>query len=140
MTDSGSLSVMDYEIVASDLYNPLSIDLHDAVKRFQASFLDGIPTATTMFLDRSDLDNLYHFVSNPASTPKTKVLDSLSRCMLNPRWTQTIVKLFRPIAMDLVARWTMPGFTTFLDGAVNRIEFVAKAFSIVLPILPQVKR
>ncbi|KAI8371327.1 P-loop containing nucleoside triphosphate hydrolase protein [Radiomyces spectabilis] len=125
------------------LYNPLDLDLKASVKAFQSLCLEG----KQEFL-ATDLHVLQTFLDNPASVSRSTVLDTLSKCMLNPSWTLHIVKLFRPIAIDLVARWVTPGFTAFLDdtptlnrtsATVHKIELVAKAFSIVLPILPQVK-
>ncbi|KAI8972107.1 hypothetical protein BDB01DRAFT_854805 [Pilobolus umbonatus] len=113
------------------VYDPLSFDLMTAVQllseQLTASDLPGI-----------DLTSLHSTTSN------TQLLNTISQCMLHPSWTLTTIHLFRPLAIDLIARWTLPGFTTFLDATsqsstVYKIELVAKAFSLVLPIVPQVK-
>ncbi|KAI9314232.1 P-loop containing nucleoside triphosphate hydrolase protein [Dichotomocladium elegans] len=130
------------------LYNPLAIDLQCAVRQFQTTCcIEPLPVPT--YAAAIDLRVLQQYASNPASVPTSRVLEILSQCLLNSAWTQSMVTLFRPIVIDLVARWVTPGFTTFLEmadtkstkpaGAVNRIEVVAKAFSIILPVVPQVK-
>jgi hypothetical protein len=70
----------------------------------------------------------------------SELLDLVSRSMLDPNLTLRVVRACRPIVIDLVARWTLPGFTSFLDQHVNKTELVAKAFSLMLPVVPQVKR
>lgn len=120
-------------------FNPLAFDLMKAVTQL-STLVEGSTFAGV------DLQLL----STPTlATSRSQLLDIISKAMLGPEWTTNIVRLFRPIVIDLVARWTLPGFTTFLDSAsvspnasstVYKIELVAKAFSTVLPIVPQVKR
>ncbi|KAG0168625.1 AAA ATPase midasin [Apophysomyces sp. BC1034] len=125
------------------LYNPLAIDLKAAVHKLQSTCLQDSPAFANV-----DTQLFHAFATNPDSVPRSKLLDTVSQCMLNPKWTLQIVDLFRPIAIDLIARWATPGFTAFLEAipsspstssAVNRIELVAKAFGLVLPLVPQVK-
>lgn len=127
------------EVTESNVFNPLAFDLINAVS--QLSTLIGSSTFGSVDLE------LLHGATT--STPKTQLLDIVSIAMLKPEWTLSVVRLFRPIVIDLVARWTLPGFTNFLDSApaspnanrtVYKIELVAKAISVVLPIVPQVKR
>lgn len=127
------------ESVDFDTFNPLSFDLLKAVS--QLSTLIGGSTFESV-----DLDILHEPTK---ATSNSQLLDIVSKAMLKPEWTISIIRLFRPIVIDLVARWTLPGFTAFLDFAsaspnasktVYKIELVAKAISIVLPIVPQVKR
>ncbi|KAF7722956.1 AAA ATPase midasin [Apophysomyces ossiformis] len=124
-------------------YNPLAIDLRAAVQKLQLSCLQDSPPFANL-----DTQLYNAFLADPNSVPRSKLLDTVSQCMLNPKWTLPIVELFRPIAIDLIARWALPSFTAFLEAipcspnsssAVNRIELVAKAFSVVLPVVPQVK-
>lgn len=128
----------------SDVFNPLAFDFIHAVN--QLSTLIGSSTFGSV-----DLDKLHQATAatTTAATSKTQLLDTVSKAMLKPEWTLSVVRLFRPIVIDLVARWTLPGFTDFLDSAsaspnanrtVYKIELVAKAISVVLPIVPQVKR
>lgn len=127
-TSSEALSTL------SDLYNPLAIDLQKTIQHFLASCVSRDSAI--------DLSLLQHYVTQPDSVQQPKVLDLLSQCLCYPPWTRSMVSLFRPIVIDLVARWTMPGFTTFLEttSTVHKIELVAKAFSVLLPVVPQVKR
>lgn len=122
----------------SDLYNPLAIDLQTTIQQFQATCVSRdspLPAAI-------DLSLLQQYLNQPDSVQQSKVLDQLSQCLCYPPWTRPMVSLFRPIIIDLVARWTMPGFTTSLEttSTVHKIELVAKAFSVLLPVVPQVKR
>jgi midasin len=128
------------EITAHTTFNPLAFDLLKAVS--QLSTLIGGSTFGSV-----DLGILHDPTTTTAS--RSQLLDTVSKAMLKPEWTLSVIRLFRPIAIDLVARWTLPGFTNFLDSApaspnasktVYKIELVAKAISIVLPIVPQVKR
>lgn len=127
------------ENVEFDTFNPLSFDLLKAVS--QLSTLIGGSTFESV-----DLEILHEPTK---ATSNSQILDTVAKAMLKPEWTISVIRLFRPIVIDLVARWTLPGFTTFLDFAsaspnasktVYKIELVAKAISIVLPIVPQVKR
>lgn len=127
------------EVKDYSTFNPLAFDLEKAVN--QLSTLVGGSTFAGV-----DLQLLQ---SPTTASSRSELLDIISKAMLRPDWTTSIVRLFRPVVIDLVARWTLPGFTTFLDSApaspnasrtVYKIELVAKAFSSVLPIVPQVKR
>jgi midasin len=123
-----------------DLFDPLTFDLPNAVRGLQATTLND-----SYFLKVIDTRLLDTFVSAPTPSLHTSVLNTVSQCLLNPEWTRSVVASFRPIAIDLVARWLTPGFTSFLEsvpptnGAVYRLETVAKAFSLLLPTIPQVK-
>lgn len=139
MIDSDIIMTTATEVTESNVFNPLAFDLINAVS--QLSTLIGSSTFGSVDLE------LLHGATT--STPKTQLLDTVSKAMLKPEWTLSVVRLFRPIVIDLVARWTLPGFTNFLDSApaspnanrtVYKIELVAKAISVVLPIVPQVKR
>ncbi|KAL0096148.1 P-loop containing nucleoside triphosphate hydrolase protein [Phycomyces blakesleeanus] len=121
------------------LYNPLAIDLTTAVQKLQSCLRASPPFCVdTRLVDQ--------FLADPENVSKSDLLDTIARLMINPSWTLDIVQIFRPIAIDLIARWATPGFTFFLEavstnvsGTVHRIEMVAKAFSLVLPVVPQVK-
>jgi midasin len=139
MIDSDTPMTTVAEVTDYSTFNPLAFDLMKAVTQL-STLVEGSTFAGV------DLQLL----SAPTlATSRSQLLDIISKAMLRPEWTTSIVRLFRPIVIDLVARWTLPGFTTFLDSAsvspnasrtVYKIELVAKAFSTVLPIVPQVKR
>lgn len=127
------------EVTDYSTFNPLAFDLLKAVTQL-STLVEGSTFAGV------DLQILQ---SPTTANSRSQLLDVVSKTMLRPEWTTSVVRLFRPIVIDLVARWTLPGFTTFLDSAplspnasstVYKIELVAKAFSTVLPIVPQVKR
>ncbi|KAI8642397.1 hypothetical protein BD408DRAFT_180035 [Parasitella parasitica] len=138
MIDSDIIMTSVTSATESHVFNPFAFDIFKAVS--QLSTLIGSSTFGSV-----DLDFLH---GANTLTPKNQLLDTVSKAMINPEWTPSIVRLFRPIVIDLVARWTLPGFTDFLDSApaspnasrtVYKIELVAKAFSVVFPIVPQVK-
>ncbi|KAI9030531.1 P-loop containing nucleoside triphosphate hydrolase protein [Hyaloraphidium curvatum] len=45
----------------------------------------------------------------PSNAAREAILTSLSELMLEPGLTMDIARLFRPLVIDLVARWTLPG-------------------------------
>ncbi|KAI7849614.1 P-loop containing nucleoside triphosphate hydrolase protein [Circinella umbellata] len=115
------------------LYNPLAFDLKSAIRQFLPTLLASHDITTTI-----NVSLLERYVNNPTTVPRSHVLNTLSICLFHSTYTRTMISLFRPIVLDLVARWATPAFIQE-PNAVNRIEWVAKAFSIVLPIVPQVK-
>jgi hypothetical protein len=142
-----SSSVMDSDIVMTEavaaehtvsLFSPLTMDLKVAVE------------ALIIVLERlsdapDDMAILRAFVDDPENTNKSHLLDCVSRLMLRQDLTMFIIRTFRPLAVDLVARWLTPRFLDFLVSndsihIVYRIESTAKAFSLILPIAPQTKR
>jgi len=119
------------------LFSPLTMDLKAAVDAL-ATALDRSPHAT------QDMTILRSFVADPENVNKAQLLDCVSRLMLRHDLTLFIVQTFRPLAVDLVARWLAPRFLDFLISNDNihivyRIESTAKAFSVILPIAPQTK-
>ncbi|KAI9487690.1 MAG: hypothetical protein EXX96DRAFT_514297 [Benjaminiella poitrasii] len=138
MVNSDSPMTAPSKATIDIMFNPLAFDLMKAVN--QLSTLIGRSTFGSENFD------ILHTPTIQSS--KTQLLDAVSKAMLKPEWTLSTISLFRPIAIDLVARWTLSGFTDFLDHAstspnanktVYKIELIAKAFSIALPIVPQVK-
>ncbi|CEP09720.1 hypothetical protein [Parasitella parasitica] len=138
MIDSDIIMASATSASEPHVFNPLAFDLSKAVS--QLSTLIGSSTFGSVDLD------IIHGANS--LTAKSRLLDTVAKAMINPAWTLGAIRLFRPIVIDLVARWTLPGFTNFLDSTpaspnasrtVYKIELVAKAFSIVLPIVPQVK-
>ncbi|KAI9276342.1 P-loop containing nucleoside triphosphate hydrolase protein [Umbelopsis sp. AD052] len=137
---------MDSDIVMTEavaaeqkvsLFSPLTMDLKVAVE------------ALIIVLERlsdspDDMTILRAFVADPDNANKSNLLDCVSRLMLRQDLTMFIIRTFRPLAVDLVARWLTPRFLDFLVSndsihIVYRIESTAKAFSLILPIAPQTK-
>ncbi|KAG1445505.1 hypothetical protein G6F56_009893 [Rhizopus delemar] len=127
------------ESIEKNIFDPLAFDLLDATEQLST------------YISENDSPTFRHVIDlealkKPNTISRSDLLDLISKALLQPLWTLTIVRLFRPILIDLIGRWTLPGFTTFMDGLaslsppVHTIELVAKAFSNVLPIAPQVKK
>jgi hypothetical protein len=120
------------------IFTPLSMDMKAAAESL-TTVLDRLPNAS------QDIELLHGFVENPENVDKSQILDCVARLMLRHELTLYIVKTFRPVVIDLVARWLTPRFLDFLMSTdnfniVHKIESVAKAFSVILPIVPQTKR
>jgi midasin len=128
------------EVTENSIFDPLAFDFFDAIQQLSTYITENdSPT----FRHVIDLEQL----KNPTTISRSDLLDSVSKAMLNPLWTLTVVRLFRPIVIDLIGRWTLRGFINSMETnlsnvntTVHTIELVAKAFSIVLPIVPQVKK
>jgi midasin len=89
---------------ASVLHDPLKINLKNKVRELlillSSSLLDvelETRLSGTMHLLRSFLDNTSVGVGN--------VLDALSICLGVPQLAEDVVRLFRPLLIDLFARW-----------------------------------
>jgi hypothetical protein len=122
----------------ASLFSPLNMDLKVELDAL-VQVLHRLPTSS------QDMAALQAYAADLDHADKSQVLDSIARLMLRPDLTLYIVKTFRPLAIDLVARWLTPRFLDFLVSPDNfhtvyRIETMAKAFSIILPIVPQTKR
>ncbi|PHZ13684.1 midasin [Rhizopus microsporus ATCC 52813] len=127
------------EATEDSIFDPLSFDFLAAVQQLSAYVIEQEESALDAIID-------HEVLKNPNSISRSNLLDLVSRAMINPSWTLTVVRLFRPIVIDLIGRWTMPGFTTLIETALSKThttvhttELIAKAFSVILPIAPQVK-
>ncbi|CEI96453.1 Putative Midasin [Rhizopus microsporus] len=127
------------EATEDNIFDPLSFDFLAAVQQLSAYVIEQEESALDAIIDLEVL-------KNPNSISRSDLLDLVSRAMINPSWTLAVVRLFRPIVIDLIGRWTMPGFTTLIETALSKThttvhttELIAKAFSVILPIAPQVK-
>ncbi|KAM3579719.1 AAA ATPase midasin [Umbelopsis sp. WA50703] len=121
----------------ASLFSPLNMDLKVELDAL-VQVLHRLPTSS------QDMAALQAYAADLDHADKSQVLDSIARLMLRPDLTLYIVKTFRPLAIDLVARWLTPRFLDFLVSPDNfhtvyRIETMAKAFSVILPIVPQTK-
>ena len=75
--------------LASAIHDPLTINIH----RQRRQLLSYIPT-----------DTLYHEALSNASTNR-ELLTTLSGLLAVSQFTQLVATLFRPILLDLCARW-----------------------------------
>lgn len=134
------------------LFDPTAIDIVTAVNHL-LSVIDDLhqkPPAGYIppFVSQHYYRQLRAFAApvdpqDPRDT--SNLLNCLSRLLLVPLLTKHVVQAFRPIVIDLAARWLVNGNPNEMDveGSSNifeKVEGVARAFSIMLPIVPQIKR
>ena len=144
--------------MASTIHNPLSMDLSSAV----ADLLGFLDTQTHVGLTERTLSSAQRQVlavfadgAVPLGRAETaKALNIISHLLKNEHFSIKIVELFRPLVLDLVARWLaadsasspLLGQTSNLPDANHNknsqqdLESMARAFALILPIVPQVKR
>jgi len=80
----------------------------------------------------------------------TQSLNLISQLLKNEHLSIKIVEIYRPLVLDLVARWLVPEYAALSplddqESAGNKslpqdLEDMARAFALILPIVPQVKR
>jgi hypothetical protein len=150
-------------MASSSIHDPLSMDLSAAT----TDLLDFLDTQTYIKLTDKILSPIQrHALTVFADGTKTltrqetgQVLNILSNLLKNEHLACKVVQLFRPILLDLVARWLVsdPASSPLLDQTQHQtsdnsslvdhnrnsqqdLESMARAFSLILPIVPQVKR
>ncbi|KAK3821372.1 MAG: P-loop containing nucleoside triphosphate hydrolase protein [Benniella sp.] len=79
----------------------------------------------------------------------TQALNLISQLLKNEHLSIKIVEIYRPLVLDLVARWLVPEYAALSplgdqECASNKslpqdLEDMARAFALILPIVPQVK-
>ncbi|ORX62531.1 P-loop containing nucleoside triphosphate hydrolase protein [Hesseltinella vesiculosa] len=125
------------------IYDPLEFDLVAATKEWTTWAVDN----DSSLLRSIDTSLLHTFVKQPQQIEKSKVLDTLARLLLYHPWTIKLIHLYRPIAIDLLARLANPGFLDFMQAdplatsslVVSKTETLAKTFALTLPIVPQIQ-
>ncbi|RIA85786.1 P-loop containing nucleoside triphosphate hydrolase protein [Glomus cerebriforme] len=129
---------------AFSLYDPLNINMKTACQNLlseieqinQQNFSNSVVT-------KGQYENLNTYIVNDThyETENTKkLLDCISDLLLNPSLTLIIANLFRPILIDLVSRWLLSNDNDTMEvdyGVISKVENVANAFSLLLPIKPQ---
>lgn len=149
-------------MASSTIHDPLSMDLSAAT----TDLLEFLDTQTYIKLSDKILSPLQrHALTVFADGTKAltrqetgQVLNILSNLLKNEHLTCKVVQLFRPILLDLVARWLVsdPASSPLLDqtqqmsdnssladhnrSSQQDLESMARAFALILPIVPQVKR
>src|SRR6266540_2377386 len=127
-----------------DLYDPLRIDMKTACQTL-LSTIDQINQQNISFaVNLGQCEILSSYIMNVANyeTKNTnKILDCISDLLLNPSLTLIIANLFRPILIDLVSRWSLSNddednIMEVDYDAVSKVESVANAYSLLLPIAP----
>ena len=126
------------------LYDPLSIDMRTACQNL-LSQIDKQNLSSPIFT-KGRYEILNSYIINDASyevKDTNKVLDFISDLLLDPSLTLIIANLFRPILIDLVTRWLLLNNDNSMEpdyDVVSKVESVASAFSLLLPIKPQLLR
>lgn len=150
-------------MASSSIHDPLSMDLSAAT----TDLLEFLDTQTYIKLTDKILSPIQrHALTVFADGTKTltrletgQVLNIISNLLKNEHFACKVVQLFRPILLDLVARWLVsdPTSSPLLDQTQQQtsdnnsladhnrnsqqvLESMAKAFALILPIVPQVKR
>ncbi|OAQ30077.1 P-loop containing nucleoside triphosphate hydrolase protein [Linnemannia elongata AG-77] len=148
-------------MASSTIHDPLSMDLSAAT----TDLLEFLDTQTYIKLSDKILSPLQrHALTVFADGTKAltrqetgQVLNILSNLLKNEHLTCKVVQLFRPILLDLVARWLVsdPASSPLLGqtqqmsdnssladhnrSSQQDLESMARAFALILPIVPQVK-
>ncbi|KAI1311961.1 AAA ATPase midasin [Mortierella claussenii] len=124
-------------------------------------FLDTLPqspvtTTRTLDIISSAQRHILTMFANNSSTHSmgrvetAQALNIISGLLKNPLVAIKIVELYRPLVLDLVARWLAVSSTPSspamdMDGTTTNkssqqdLESMARAFALILPIVPQVK-
>ncbi|KAG0370064.1 AAA ATPase midasin [Gamsiella multidivaricata] len=143
--------------MAPTIHDPLSMDLSSATTDL-LEFLDtqAHVKLTERILSPAQRHVLVVFADGTASLTRVetnKALNIISYLLKNEHFSIKIVELFRPLVLDLVARWLAADTTSspligqdrsVPDADHNKnsqkdLESMARAFALILPIVPQVK-
>ncbi|KXN88102.1 Midasin [Leucoagaricus sp. SymC.cos] len=120
---------------ASILRDPLTLNLKKQVRTL-LGFLSSRPNATGTELGDA-VNILSVFVNGTAVGPViSQVLDSVSRFLSVPQFSQVVVRLFRPLLVDLFARWL--GFDErgeLQEARLSVLAYVVEVFEELYPIL-----
>ncbi|KAG0044860.1 AAA ATPase midasin [Gryganskiella cystojenkinii] len=144
--------------MASTIHNPLHMDLSSAITDL-LEFLDTQTHAklTETILSQEQRQALVRFADGSIPSTReatTESLNTISQLLKNEHFSIKIVQLFRPLVLDLVARWLSADLTSsprltqqnnnsIITGTdLNRnsqgdLENMARAFALILPIVPQ---
>lgn len=140
--------------MASTIHNPLRMDLSSAT----TDLLEFLDTQTQVrpseaTLSHSQRQTLVSFADSTNSSSRestTEALNIISQLLKNEHFSIKVVELFRPIVVDLVARWlttdaSSPRLGNSSGADLNRnaqgdLESMARAFALILPIVPQTTR
>ncbi|GBC28203.2 uncharacterized protein OCT59_003902 [Rhizophagus irregularis] len=127
------------------LYDPLSINMKVACQKL-LSKIEQINQQNSSFSSiisegQYEILNSYIINDNKNEINNTKkLLDCISNLLLIPSLTLNIANLFRPILIDLVSRWLLSNNNDTMEvdyDVMSKVEKVANAFSLLLPIEPQ---
>lgn len=140
------------------IHDPLSMDLATAT----TGLLDFLDTQSNSIkslervlssIQRQALE-AFADVSKPLSRAETSQgLNLISHLLKNEHISIKVVELYRPLILDLVARWLAPGSASLsplidqesghnssIRSLPQDLEDMARVFALILPVVPQVKR
>jgi hypothetical protein len=126
------------------LHDPLSMDLSYATTEL-LDFLDTLPTVGSR-LPQAQRHALTVFANGAValSTAETNhALNTIATLLKNEHISIKIVELYRPLVLDLVARWLAADSLSMMDtdsNVLQDLESMARAFALILPIVPQATR
>lgn len=118
---------------ASNLYDPLKINLKKQVRELIQVLSNLSPVVSGRLDDVAE--TLSGFIGASAEVEVKEVLNAVSKCLGVPQLAEGVVRLFRPLLIDLFARWLEGG----LEGEGEREErlavlaFVVEVFEEVYP-------
>ena len=160
--EAGWLSPAVMEAVASTIHDPLSMDLSaatiDLLKFLEIQTYIKLTDKILSPLQRHALTVFADGTKALTRQETGQVLNIISNLLKNEHLACKVVQLFRPILLDLVARWLVsdPASSPLLDqtrqmsdnnsladhnrNSQQDLESMARAFALILPIVPQVKR
>ncbi|KAG0022720.1 AAA ATPase midasin [Entomortierella chlamydospora] len=151
--------------MASSIHDPLSMDLSSAT----TDLLEFLDTQTHVSLSEGILSSaqrqaLTAFAADGSSGSLTRgetsmALNIISHLLKNQHFSIKIVELYRPLVLDLVARWlaadsiSTPSTSSSSSPLIGSnlpdmnhnksskqdLESMARAFALILPIIPQIK-
>ncbi|KAI9594948.1 P-loop containing nucleoside triphosphate hydrolase protein [Syncephalis fuscata] len=164
-------------------FNPLGINIFKAIREFlecDLSFLHCQSNLERLSSRQSQLlsvlkecqqqleEKIAHYIANGTNSDFQynhqleteryqlcqRILDTLSELLLQPTTTKLVARRFRPLLIELVARWihqlsmnseqncnnnlNTPVIDSYCNG-LNRSEMTFIAFSTLLPVAPQIK-
>ncbi|GES99488.1 midasin [Rhizophagus clarus] len=124
------------------LYDPLGINMKIACQNL-LSKIEQINQQNSSVISKGQIEILNSYIINDNKNEiknTQKLLDCISDLLLIPSLTLNIANLFRPILIDLVSRWLLSNNNDTMEvdyDVMSKVENVAYAFSLLLPIKPQ---
>lgn len=130
------------------LYDPLSTNMkvacHKLLSKIEQINQQNSSFSSIISEGQYEILNSYIINDNKNEMNNTKkLLDCISDLLLIPALTLNIANLFRPILIDLVSRWLSSNNNDTMEvdyDVLSKVEKVANAFSLLLPIEPQLLR
>ncbi|KAK9759948.1 AAA ATPase midasin, partial [Basidiobolus ranarum] len=132
-------------IQQSQPFDPLRFDLSTAISSFFDRISQFDSTSSIQLLTNRQRHVLDKYRLHQDENLKGDVLNILAELLVSPELTFTIAHLFRPLLIDLSARWNRSEILSSYPQISNdlsnftQVEVVAMAYAKLLPIAPQLK-